>query len=80
AQAVKPKGHAYASGCIDCDSEYLVVQGGIPGQAALHDPQQVLEAPGSSMLQAVKATIHFLHMTKAFLPMNEVYERVHLLF
>ncbi|KAI6167266.1 Endoribonuclease L-PSP [Pisolithus thermaeus] len=77
AQAVKSRGHVYVSGCIGCDSEYLVVEGGIQAQtrAALENISRVLEASGSSMQHAVKVTIYLVHMARDFLPMNEIYEQ-----
>ncbi|KAI6101164.1 hypothetical protein F5141DRAFT_285735 [Pisolithus sp. B1] len=61
------------SGSIGCDSEYLVVEGGIQAQtrAALENISKVLEASGSSMQHAIKVTIYLVHMARDFLP----YER-----
>lgn len=76
-QAVKSRGHVYVSGSIGCDSEYLVVEGGIQAQtrAALENISKVLEASGSSMQHAIKVTIYLIHMARDFLPMNEIYEQ-----
>lgn len=76
-QAVKSRGHVYISGSIGCDSEYLVVEGGIQAQtrAALENISKVLEASGSSMQHAIKVTIYLVHMARDFLPMNEIYEQ-----
>ncbi|KAI5992057.1 Endoribonuclease L-PSP, partial [Pisolithus marmoratus] len=76
-QAVKSRGHVYVSGCIGCDSEYLVVEGGIQGQTrmALENISKILEASGSSMRHAVKVTIYLVHMASDFLAMNEIYKQ-----
>ncbi|KAI6010942.1 Endoribonuclease L-PSP [Pisolithus orientalis] len=76
-QAVKSKGHVYVSGCIGCDSEYLVVEGGIQAQtrAALENISKILEASGSGMQHVVKVTVYLVHMARDFLHMNEIYEQ-----
>lgn len=76
-QAVKSKGHVYVSGCIGCDPQYLIVEGGIQAQtrAALENISKVLAASGSGLQHAVKVTIYLVHMARDFLPMNEIYEQ-----
>jgi 2-iminobutanoate/2-iminopropanoate deaminase len=75
AQAIKANGVVYTAGQIPIDpTTGSLVKGGIKEQTrqVLENLKAVLEASGSSMNQAVKATV-FLKNIGEFAAMNEVY-------
>ncbi|KAI6108825.1 YjgF-like protein [Pisolithus croceorrhizus] len=59
--SVSSRAMSTSQGCIGCDSEYLVVEGGIQAQTVSRSPRETF--PRSSRHQD-------------FLPMNEIYEQV----
>ena len=76
-QAIVANGFVYASGQIGSDPKTgTLVEGGIAEQTeqALKNLSAVLKASGSSMDDAVKATVFLVDMGD-FAKMNEVYER-----
>lgn len=76
-QAIKANGFVYTAGQIPFDpSTGQLIQGDVAQQAArvLENLKAIVEAAGSSLEKAVKATVYLKDMND-FTAMNEVYAR-----
>lgn len=73
-QAIEQHGRLYTSGQIPLRADGTMVEGDIKAQTeqVLQNLQAVLEAGGSSLLNAIKTTIYLVDMAD-FEAVNEVY-------